>query len=269
MFEGMIMDTYQQVNHFLETCFRVMEKDAPTPTEIVLDNRKAVRYSSQNLEIAILQKLARYISGLNSSLILLSYGYTQEVGVLFRTLDEFQEDIFFLGIPLNGGERSPTHERYLKNFYQEEYDNADSPFLSSQLRELIPRRVIQAALANEGKGSLNPSDSKENMRTLSKAYSGFVHGTSVHILDMINPANLKYMLHGMPRTQRQNEFICNYWNYSYRGIVLMMYVSHTFGYPDIYNECVKFREFFEKTTGDSGQGDAEKLVRKMKSKPKL
>lgn len=45
---------------------------------------------------------------------------------------------------------------------------------------------------------------------------------------MINENNLKYFLHGMPGSYRQNEFIFNYWDYAYRGIITMMHVSYTF-----------------------------------------
>lgn len=145
------MDTYQQVNHFLENCFRKIELDAPQPQVVNLGSKKALRYPSKTLEIAILQKLTRYISGLNSSLILLNYGYTQEVGVLFRTLDEFFEDILFLCIPLNNGERSNLHEEYLKDFYQEEFDDPDNVFLSPQIRKTISRKNIHAALAEHQK----------------------------------------------------------------------------------------------------------------------
>lgn len=260
------MTTYRLTNHFLEACFQKIELDAPKPQAVNVGARKALRYKSETFEVAILQKLARYISGLNASLLLLSHGYTQEVGVLFRTLDEFYEDILFLCIPLNGGEQSKLHEEYLKDFYQEEFDNPDNVVLSSQIRKTIPRKNIHAALAKRLNNSLNPSDSKKNSRSISQAYSGYVHGTSVHIVDMINASDLKYLLHGMPGTHRQNEFIFNYWDYAYRGILVMMHVSHTFGHNEIYKECLEFRNNFEKATGDTGQGDAEKLLRKMKAK---
>lgn len=262
------MDTYQRVNNFLASCFRKIEQDAPKPQIINIGTRKALRYPDQLLEIAILQKLARYISGLNSSYILLSHGYTQEVGVIFRTLDEFHEDIFFLCIPLNGQEKSKLHEDYLKDFFQEEYDNPNSAFLSSQIRNTISRRNIHSALAENLKDVLNPSDGKRNFRSLSQTYSGYVHGTSVHIIEMINGENLKYSLNGMPATYRQNEFIFNYWDYAYRGITTMMHVAYTFGYNEIVSKCLAFRDTFEKETGDTGQGDAEKFLRKMKSKVK-
>jgi hypothetical protein len=261
------MNIYQQTNLFLENCFKKIEKDAPRPEVIILGSINQLRYKDKRLEIAILQKLARYISGLNSSLILLDYGYTQEMGVLFRTLDEFQEDIVFLCIPLNENEEeSQLHKDYLMDFYQEEFDVPDNAFLSSQNRKTIPRKKIHAALARILKNNLNPSDTQQNIGTLSQLYSGYVHGTSVHILDMINPNDFQYYLSGMYGTYRQDEFYNAYWSFAYRGIVTMLHVSKTFGYHDIAEECLKFRDYFEGTTKSSGRGDTEKLLRQMKSK---
>lgn len=216
------MNTYQKTNAFLEICFKKIEVDTPKPQVVTRGSKKTLRYTNQQPEIAILQKLARYISGLNSSYILLMHGYTQEVGVIFRTLDEFQEDIFFLCISLNEEEKSQLHENYLKDFYQEEFDNPESAFLSTQSRTTISRKNIHAALAKSLNAALNPSDAQRNLRSLSQTYSGYVHGTSVHILEMINNETFKYDLTGMPHSNRQAEFISNYWDYAYRGIVVMM-----------------------------------------------
>lgn len=51
----------------------------------------------------MLQKFARLISGLHSLRLLLGSGFLQEMGVIQRTLDDFEEDILFYDI--GGGQR--------------------------------------------------------------------------------------------------------------------------------------------------------------------
>ena len=84
------MSIYHEINKFLEECFHVLEAPAPSPEPVKVNEGHALRYKKEHhcLEIAILQKLARYISGLNAFLLLLEAGYTQELGAIFRTLNE-------------------------------------------------------------------------------------------------------------------------------------------------------------------------------------
>lgn len=109
----------------------------PSPVPTQHGKGSVLRYQEEHrcLELAIVQKLARYISGLNASLLLLESGFTQEVGAIFRMLDEFREDMVFLALPINGGiEVSETHNQYLARFFQEEFDNPNNAVLSTQKR---------------------------------------------------------------------------------------------------------------------------------------
>jgi len=263
------MKIYHETNAFLEECFHALEAPVPPPLPIKQGEGWALRYDKKHhcLELAIVQKLARYISGLNASLLLLESGYTQELGAIFRTLDEFQEDIVFLALPIVGGiEISETHNKYLEYFFQEEFDNPGNAFLSTQKRDSIPRKKIWSFIANSGQSGLNPHDQRELSRTISQAYSGYVHGASCHICDMIGGDPLRYFLSGMAGTSRQAEFAFNYWDYAYRGLISMMLAAKALGDAKIVNLGYKFIDHFETTTGDSGSGDPEKLMRKVKRK---
>jgi len=261
------MHIYQETNQFLVKCFDEMEKPIPSPVPTKIGSGFALRYNIHRLEIAIIQKLARYISGLNASLLLLEAGYTQEIGALFRTLDEFHEDIIFLALPIVCGiEATDTHKKYLEQFFQEELDNPENAILSTQKREPIPRKKIRAVIASSEKNPLNPYDSQELSRTISQAYSGYVHGASCHICEMILGEHLRYHLSGMPGTYRQREFIYNYWDYAYRGLITTVLAAKVFGDGEVVDKVYHFINYFEEKTGDTGTGDAEKLMKRIKRK---
>jgi len=237
----------------------------PSPDIIEIGDKKCLRYTGQLIETAIVQKLARYLSSLNAARVLLDHGYTQEVGVMFRTLDEIFEDIMFLCIPKANEELTETHKKYLEYFYQEEFDHPNNAFLSTQNRATIPRKKIHAALSNSMKDNLNPSDNQKNQRTISQAYSGYVHGSSVHLVEMVGGNPLRYYLKGLAGTLRQQEFAYNYWDYAYRGILAVMCTAKNLGFGELYEQCLKFRKDFEKQTGDTGSGDPIKQMNKMKN----
>lgn len=263
------MRIYHETNAFLEKCFHSLEAPVPAPTAIKQGDRFALRYKEEHqcLELAIVQKLARYISGLNASLLLLESGYTQELGAIFRTLDEFQEDIAFLALPIvSDVEFSETHKKYLDEFFQEEFDNPNNAILSTQKRNGVPRKKIWAVIASSGKTGLNPHDQRELSRTLSQTYSGYVHGASCHICEMIGGKPLRYFLSGMAGTYRQEEFAYNYWDYAYRGLVSVVLSAKALGNADIVEKGYNFIDYFEKATGDTGSGDPEELMKKSKRK---
>ena len=261
------MQIYHDTNVFLENCFNVLEEGLPSPVPVQIGKDIVLRYKKHSFEIAIIQKLARYISGLNASLLLLEKGYTQEFGAIFRTLDEFQEDIFFLALPvIGGGEITKTHEKYLEQFFQEEFDSPDNPILSTQKRELIPRKKIRALIANSGLCALNPHDHVEVSRTISQAYSGYVHGASGHICEMVGGEPLRYFLTGMAGTRRQSEFTYNYWDYAYRVLISVVLAAKLLGDASIVDSGYKFIEHFESVTGDTGSGNPEELMKKAKRK---
>jgi len=261
------MRIYRETNIFLEQCFHVLESPAPSPVPTDLGGHIVLRYDVKSLDIAIIQKLARYISGLNASLILLEKGFTQELGALFRTLDEFHEDICFLALPkVSEMELTETHVKYLDDFFQEEFDVPNNAILSTQKRKTIPRKKIHAIIANFGNGGLNPHDGKELLRTISQTYSGYIHGASCHICEMIEGGSFKYYLSGMPGTYRQSEFEYNYWDYAYRGLITTVMAAKALGDGNIVDRCYKFIDHFEDVTGDTGSGDAEKMMNKVKRK---
>jgi hypothetical protein len=249
----------------LEKAFHILESGLEKPDYIKHGDGCVFRYKSQSIEAAIIQKLARVISGLNASLALLENGFTQEMGALFRMLDEFNEDIIFISQPLRTGELTELHQKYLVSFYQEEFDDVD-PFLSEQRRPTIKRNKIQAAISKMPENELNPSDSQELSRTIHQAYSGYVHGASVHILEMYGGNPPRYHLSGMLGTPRIDEFTNDLWNYVYRGLLSVMMASLSLGNKELTGQLFEFRKYFEETSKTTSWEHPEKILTKIKKK---
>jgi hypothetical protein len=87
---------------------------------------------------AIVQKLARIITGLRAAHFLLEQGLLQEQAVIERVIDEFHEDVLFLSYGILKGE-TKNHKSFLIGFYEEEFDNAASAFDSTQKRPTVSR----------------------------------------------------------------------------------------------------------------------------------
>jgi len=80
------------------------------------------------------------------------------------------------------------------------------------------------------------------------------------------PKTRRYFLSGIAGTPRQSEFTYNYWDYAYRGLISLILTAKVLGNAEIMEKGYKYLEYFETVTGDTGSGDAEKLMKKMKQK---
>ncbi len=261
-----MINLFVEIINVIEGAFEKIQAKVPPPDFIDRGLGKVFRYQNETVEVAIVQKCARMVSGLNASLVLLRSGYVQELGALFRMLDEFNEDILFLCQAIQTGETTELHKKYLKAFYQEEFDNPSNALLSKQNRPTVQRKKIHAAISRIPGQELNQSDNKELHRTLSQAYSGYVHGASVHIMEMYGGNPPKFHISGMLGTPRIAEFTNNTWDYFYRGLITIMMVALTFKQKNMLRQLYEFRDYIEKKSHRTEWDHPEVLVKRAKRK---
>ena len=232
----------------MEAAFASLAKRVPAPQRVPYKDGFVFRYAERTVHQALVQKLARLLSGLRAARILLTHGFFQEQAALQRMLDEFREDIMFLSLGVIKGEITDLHREYLDAFYEEEFDNED-PLKATQRRPMIPRKRIQAYIANIDGTVVDRSTGTELLRTLSKAYSGFVHGASPQIMEMYGGSPAHFHTAGMLQTPRENEHREDLWNYFYRGIIAFALVAMAFGDRLLLDRLRQYRDEFERLSG--------------------
>ena len=260
----MMINIYIEIIEVMEKAFFKLEADIERPSFVKRGSYRVFRYDSQSIEAAIIQKLARIISGLHATLNLINGGFLQEIGVIFRTLDEFNEDIIFLSEAIINEKITEKHKQYLKVFYQEEFDKPDNPLNSTQKRHLTPRKKIQATISNMRESELNPSDHKEILRTISQAYSGYVHGASSNIMEMYGGNPPQYNISGMLDSPNLHITIRDSWNYFYRGFLSVMFVAKAFKDEILTNDLYLFRDYIEEKSGHNDWKAPEELIKGIK-----
>ncbi len=229
------------------------EKRVPPPQRVPYKDGFVFRYTERTIEQAIVQKLARLISGLHAARILLDHGLFQEQAALQRMLDEFREDVMFLSYAATRNDVTDLHREYLAAFYEEEFDHED-PLRATQRRPMVPRRRIHAYISRIEGTDVDPSTGVAVSRTLSKAYSGFVHGASPQIMDMYlgNPA--RFHVAGMLGTPREDDHRHDFWSYVYRGICTFGLAAAVFGDIALLEAIRRYRDEFEQRSGACGMG---------------
>ena len=224
---------YIQALKDITAAFRALEQQVPPPRVVPWKDSFVFRHVEKTVEQALVQKLARVVSGLRAIDVLLIHGCVQEQGVINRTLDEICEDIYFLAAAITNDSVTPIHEQYLEAFFAEEFDNPESPVDSTQKRDYPPRKKIRAYTTRVLGEGLNPSITLANSETIAKTFSGFVHAASPQIMDMCGGEPPRFHVLGMNGTPRIAEHVEDAWNYFYRGILAAAVVAKALGDAEV------------------------------------
>jgi hypothetical protein len=233
---------------------RKAESSIHVPERVQHKDSFVFRYANKGIHEALVQKLARCISGLNAIRILLAAGYVQEVGVLLRTLDEIQEDIFFLASAETNGARTDRHTQYLEAFYADAVFSRPEGSLRISKPNLLPRKKVRAHSVNVLGQGVNISEALDAGESLSTAYSGYVHAASENIMEMYGGNPPHFHVDGMRGTPRIATFEQDTENYVYRGVMAATVVAKAFGDKPLVDAMYQFLERYESANGHGGGG---------------
>lgn len=235
--------------HAMTQALRRLEGLVIAPEKVPVRESFVFRYTNKGVLEAIIQKLARNISGLNAVAVLLQSGYVQEVGVILRTLDEIQEDIMFLATAETNGSKTERHERYLRAFYSEPVFSRPEGSLDLAKPDTVPRKKIRAhTMSVLGKG-VNESQALAASEALGTAYSGYVHANSESIMDMYGGHPAQFHVEGMLGTPRIASCARDADNYIYRGLMATIAAAKAFGDAPLTDALYGFLTKYEDVNG--------------------
>lgn len=244
-------EDFELMLDLMDRSFRDFENGMPAkPVFERMSFGMAFRYREKDIYQAIIQKLARVQSAVRAAYVLLKNGYCQEQAILHRVIDETNEDIIFLVLAVTNDSITDLHKRYLEAFWEEEIDESGTMINSKQNRPMIPRKKIRAYIAKIEGNILDPSRNIELSRTLSKAYSGFVHGASPQIMDMYGGSPPHFHTKGLRGTPRMQEYTDDLWNYMYRSFLSHILVAKAFGAEEHIKFLNEYKLRFENDARD-------------------
>lgn len=245
-----MQDIYQDALQRMDAALRAFSKMVPQPHRLSFGGNFAYRYTEKSIHQAIVQKLARVVSGLSAATLLLQNGFLQEHGAVQRMLDEFHEDIAFLSFAAIDGVETELHKRYLDEFYAEEIEIPNSPINSLKKRGMIPRQKIRAYINNREEAGPDPSTGNAQLKTIDKAYSGYIHGASPHIMEMYDGNPPRFHTMGMRYSPLFFDHAYDLWNYYYRSILAFGMAAKAFGHETVVSHVMTLLEEFEERSPD-------------------
>ena len=190
----------------------------------------AYRYAEKTIQQAIVQKLARVISGLRATRLLMKAGFAQEQSSLQRMLDELNEDVAFLTLAIIYNDITEQHQRYLNTFFEE------LDIESRKNQSIIPRQKIRAFLQRRGGIDERQASIRDTSRKLSMVFSGYLHAASPQIMDMYFGQPPKFHLHGVMHPPEHDQYCEGFRNYVLRSIYSFALASKALEQDDLYEE---------------------------------
>jgi hypothetical protein len=245
---------YLQTITALSNAFRRLEQQVPPPRQIQFRDGFVFRFVEQSLEQALLLKFARVATGLRAIDVLLKAGLLQEMAATCRMLDEIGEDIAFLAAPLTNDKVTELHERYLRGFWAEEFQDSDNTLARHQKPDTPKRSKIQAYVQRTLNPVDNPSQMSDVSQAVSSTYSGFVHASAAQVLDLYGGDPPRFHIEGMQQTPRMDDHVYDAWNYFYRAIATGIIVARAFGDRSLSRTLGEFHDKFLRQSGDRAEG---------------
>jgi len=233
----------------LQSIFELLENSVPRPIDTMVNGQPALRYQEQSIPQAVVLKLARYISGLSAAHLLLKHRFLQEQGVLQRTLDDILDDITFLTIQNRNG-TNKLGRKYLKVFWQEEFEDGVEPINSNKPRFHISRAEIRKSISAAFTDEIRETGIKAG-GILSQTYSGFVHAAAPHIMEMFDWTEARFSLSGSKDIHLISDHAQDFWNYIYRGFLCAGCAAVALNNTEVAQLADEARDRFEFSSGSS------------------
>jgi hypothetical protein len=215
--------------------FRKLEGRVPRPIRKPWGTSFVFRFAEQTIHQAIIQKLARSISGLHGLNVLLERGLFQELGVLQRAVDEIDEDVWFLSLAVIDNDITARHREFLRYFYAEEFTDPFNPMGSHVSRGMVKREKIRAYVHNQ----LSGADAARGNLAGTKAYSVYVHAASPHIMDMYGGIEPRFDLNGESKPYRYAESASAALNCFDRALLTVTVAAKAFGDEQLAEQMTK------------------------------
>lgn len=262
--------TLEQLEDYLrelEGVVRLVDRNFDRPRLVTIQGAPGFRHEQKDDLLLSYLKCIRSLSSLNACVVLLRSGFVQEVGALCRCIDEFCEDVLFLATPLGEDGAYSQHQRQLvEEYFQEEFEDNSHPLPEAAPRHRVPRTRVQAGISRIEGQPVNPHDTRSLFHTLSRTFSGYVHGAYVHTMEMYGGPNLQncqYHIRGMLGTPRIDEWVNTLGNYVYRSSIAWEVVARRCEDDGAIEAVRTARSQFERLTG-IGVGDANELLNRIK-----
>lgn len=243
--------TLNQSLEFISGCVSILQRALDAfdqrigrPEFITEPGLERFRYKNPDSCTFQVIKCVRVISAYNASICLLREGYVQEVGALIRMILEFLHDIDFIQQGINSGQMTDKQKEMLTLFFQDDLRTSEQLLSTHSKRPAVIRSKVYALIA-KFLNPKNPDRVQRIVRILEETYSGYIHGSYPHVMELYAGDSWRFYTKGMPDTPRHVEFIRALAKSLPQALNQFAEIAHSLGFNDLFTELVEKRKELE------------------------
>lgn len=167
-------------------------------------------FTKPGAEHFCLLKAVRAVSGLNAVIVLCEHGYTQEIGVLIRTIVECTTHIDYViaGYDENGLKEKQRKyvEQYFADFRSDNVSDYGRPHVrQGDVHKIVGAHTDKQIREIEGPSEIHKVNTAELMSKLYRASSNYVHCRYPEVMDLYSGVPRHFHMKGMLGTSKDAE----------------------------------------------------------------
>jgi hypothetical protein len=164
------------------------------------------RYKETHSLLFQILKCVRIVSSLNAALVLLKSGYVQEVGVLIRTVYEFNHDVEFIQEGHEKGCLNDKQQKIVDLFFSAKIPAEEELLSSMKKPPAVGRKKLYSTIARDLNPE-NPHKIQHTLKIVEEIYSGYVHGSYPQIMELYDGRSNLFCLDGLRSTPRISDWV--------------------------------------------------------------
>jgi len=252
-FETLDRELYAPTIAELTRLTRMIENEFDPPQWVVKDSRKQWVYRSTGREYIVIQRLFRGISALNACRFLIPNCFVAEMGVLLRTINEFEEDIVFL-LENYPEEQSEDQKTFIQENLKPMYRNRDIPFEGLESPAMVPRKKVVAATRRRVASLSNPHDAQKLASITGDLFSAYVHGAFEANMDLygFDGQVQSYQVSGLRSDRARFDWIQQLLLQLERQVFAVEYVGQILGPVNVHQEAGALRKWYAEAANKFG-----------------
>lgn len=209
-------------------------------------DRPRYRYPKATSLILQVLKAVRVVSGLNALVVCLQHGYTQDMGVILRTVHEFLGDIFFLHEAHVTGKPTADQKRLMELFFADDIRTTEEMLRQEKEPARVPRKSVRASAARMLQPR-NPDRVIRIAKAIDETYSRYVHGAYPAIMELWDDHAGKFRVRGMLGTPKIGVFRVALAQVVHRALNEFAVIAHSMRMEDLRTALIEKRKSFEKS----------------------
>lgn len=196
-----------------------------------IPEKHVYEYAEQSAKVVAVLKTLRAAQGVQSLYLLCNSGLFIDLGVVYRCINDCEYEVYFLL------EEFPKTSVIVDRFVSGFFDSTIDGFLSSDA-EHIPTKKIRAAAVRVLHDQQQNEETRLRMERVYKTFSGYVHASYAHIMEIYGGPSRDFNLRGIPSAAehlKRMEFVdlaCNSVLFS------LAFITQKLGLPELRREIL-------------------------------